>query len=46
MELALDRHDNLPEISRVNKRLKEKYGRPIDIASENLIIDIRMYGFE
>ena len=38
MELALDRHDNGPDFSRVNKILKEKCGRPFRIASDNPII--------
>ena len=46
MELALDRHDDGPEFARVNKRLQEKYGRPIIIAADNPILDIRMYGVE
>ena len=46
MELALDRHDNGPEFARVNRRLKEKYGRPIGIAADNLILDTRMYEVE
>ena len=46
MELALDRHAYGPEFARVNKRLKEKYGRPIGIASENPILDTRMYEVE
>ena len=46
MELALDRHDNRPEFARVNKRLKDKDGRPIGIAADNPILDIRMYGVE
>ena len=35
MEIALDRHDNGTEFARVNKRLKDKYGRPIGIAADN-----------
>ena len=46
MELALDRHDDGPEFARVNNRLKDKDGRPIGIAAENPILDIRMYGVE
>ena len=46
MELALDRHDDGPEFARVNKRLKDKDGRPIGIAADNPILDIRMYGVE
>ena len=46
MELALDRHDDGPEFARVNNRLKDKDGRPIGIAAENPILDIRMFGVE
>ena len=46
MELALDRHDNRPEFVRVDKRLKEKYGRPIRIAADNTILDTSMYEVE
>ena len=46
MELALDRHDNRPEFARVNKRLKDKYGRPIGISEENPILDTSMYKVE
>ena len=45
-ELALDRHDYEPEFARVNKRLLDKYGRPIGIAEENPILDTRMYEVE
>ena len=43
MELALDRHDDGPEFSRVNKRLKDKDGRPIGIAADNPILYTRVY---
>ena len=43
MELALYRHDGGHEFARVNKRLKDKYGRPIVIAEDNPILYIRMY---
>ena len=33
MELALDRHDDGSEFYRVNRILKDKYGRPIGIAA-------------
>ena len=46
MKIALDRHDVGPEFSRVNKRLKEKDGRPIVIAADNPILDTRMYEVE
>ena len=46
MELALDRHDDGPEFARVNKILKERYGRPIGIAADNPILDTRMYEVE
>ena len=46
MELSLDRHDNGPEFSRVNKRLKGKDGIPIINAAENPILDTRMYEVE
>ena len=42
MELALDKHDGGPEFERVNKILKEKYGRPIGIVADNPILDTRM----
>ena len=46
MELALDRHNNGPEFARFNKRLKDKYGRPIGITADNPILDTRMYKVE
>ena len=46
MELALDRHKDGPEFERVNKILKEKYGRPIVIAVENPFLDTSMYEVE
>ena len=46
MELELDRHDNRPEFARVNKRLKDKDGRPIGIAADNPILETRMYEVE
>ena len=38
IELALDRHDNGPEFTRFNKKLKDKYSRPIGTAEENPIL--------
>ena len=46
MELALDRHNDGPEFARVNKILKDKYGRPIGIVAENPILYTRMYEVE
>ena len=46
MELALDSHDDGPEFSIFNKRSNDKYGRPIGIASDNPILDTRMYKVE
>ena len=46
MELALDSHTEGPEFARVTKRLKDKEGRPIGIASDNPILDTRMYEVE
>ena len=46
MELSLDRHNDGPEFARVNKRLNNKYGRPIRIAAYNPILDTRMYEVE
>ena len=46
MELSLDRQSDGPEFARVTKRLKDKEGRSIGIASENLILDTRMYKVE
>ena len=46
MEIALDMHDEGPEFSRFNKRLKYKYGIPIVIAADNSILDTRMYEVE
>ena len=46
MELALDRGGEQPEYSRVKKRLKDNQGRPIRIASDNPILDTRMYEVE
>ena len=43
MELALDRHEDGPGFSRVNKILKDKDGRLIGIAADNKILDTRMY---
>ena len=46
MELAMDRHNDGPEFERVNKRLKDKDGRPIVISADNPILYIRMYEVE
>ena len=46
MEIVLDRHNNGPEFASVNKRLKDKDGRPIVIAAYNPILDTRMYKVE
>ena len=43
VKLTLDRHVDGPECARVNKRLKDKDGRPIGIASDNPILNTRMY---
>ena len=46
MELALDLGGEQTEYARVKKRLKENQGRPIGIASDNPILDTRMYEVE
>ena len=46
MEIAIDQHDDRPEFARVTKRLKDKDGLPIGKASENPILDTRMYEVE
>ena len=46
MEIALDKHDDGPEFSKFNKRLKEKDGRLIGIAADNPILDTWMYEVE
>ena len=46
MELALDRHDHVPESAIVNKILKDKDGRPNVIVAENPILDTRIYEVE
>ena len=43
MKPALDRHGGGPEFARVNKILKDKYGRPIVIAADDPILYTRMY---
>ena len=43
MEIALDRHDDGPKLSIVNKILKEKDDRPIRIAADNTILYTRMH---
>ena len=42
MKLALYRNDYGHELSRVNKILKDKYGRPIGIAADNPILEKSM----
>ena len=46
MELALGRHNDGPEFARVNKRLKDKDGRPIGISADNPILYTGMYKVE
>ena len=46
MELALNKHYDGYEFARVNKRLKDKDGRPIGISADNPILDTRMYKVE
>ena len=46
MELALNRHDDGPEFSRVNNGLKYKDGRPIGIVEDNTILDTSIYKVE
>ena len=46
MELVLDMNYNGPEFARVKKILKDKDGRLIGIASENPILDTRIYEVE
>ena len=41
-KLAMVRHDNGPEFSRVNKTIKDKDDRPIRIESDNPILNTRM----
>ena len=44
MELAIPQGDSLePRLARVTKRLKDANGLPIGLASENPILDTRMY---
>ena len=42
----MERTDDVHEFARVIKRLKDKEGRPIVIASDNLILYTRMYKVE
>ena len=42
----MDQGGEQPEYSRVKKRLKDNQGRPIGIASDNPILDTRMYEVE
>ena len=46
MKLALDCHNEGPEFAKVTKRLKDKDGRPIGIASDNPILYTRTYEVE
>ena len=46
MELALDRGGEQPEYARVKKPLKDNQDQPIRIASDNPILDTRMYEVE
>jgi hypothetical protein len=46
MELSLDRGGDQPEFARVKKRLRDNNGRPIGVASDNPILDSRMYEVE
>ena len=43
MEISLDRQSDGSEFARVTKRLKDKEGRSIGIASDKPILDTRMY---
>ena len=42
MELDLDRQREGPKFTRVTKRLKDKYRRPIRTASKNTLLNSRM----
>jgi hypothetical protein len=46
MELTLDRPGTEPEFARVTKRLKNNEGTPIGVASNNPILDTRLYEVE
>ena len=46
MELALDRHNDGTEFKKVNKIIKDKYGRPIGTAAYNPIQDKRVHKVE
>ena len=46
MEPALDWGGEQPKYARVKKWLKDNQGRPIGIASDNPILDTRMYEVE
>ena len=46
MELALDRGGEHPEYAKVTKRMRDKDGLPIGTASDNPILDSRMYEVE
>ena len=46
MGLSLDRKSDRTEFATVTNRLKDKEGPPIGIASDNPILDTRMYKLE
>jgi hypothetical protein len=46
MELALPRDGEGPEFARVKKRLRDKNGKPVGRASNNLITDTRVFEVE
>ena len=46
MKLTLDRGGDRTEFARVKKRPKEANGRPIGIANDNPILDLRIYEVE
>ena len=46
MGLALDRGGEQPKYARVENQLKDNQGQPIGIASDNPILDTRMYEVE
>ena len=46
MEVSLPRDGKGPELSRVFKRLQDKYGIPIGTANDNPILDSRIYEVE
>ena len=46
MELAITRYGDVPEFSKVTKRLRDKEGLPIGRAHNNPILDTRLYGVD